>query len=114
MLYSYVFLRMDESIESLDKAKMFSELYANFGNWQIEMGDKDAGKTTLMIHHGLLKYAQMAFRLNSALATIQRVIDFILAFVKWQEATMYIEIIINILKSPEQRFWRINEVLCLL
>lgn len=42
---------MDECIESIGNAKVFSKLEANRGYWNIEIDPKDPGKTVFTPHH---------------------------------------------------------------
>lgn len=77
---------MDECIDVLGKAKMFSTLDANSDYCQIEMDDKCNKETAFDTHHELFKYTRMSFELRNAPATIQHAMDVILVSMKWQQA----------------------------
>lgn len=48
------------------------------------MDENDVDMTAVVRHHGLYRYRSMLFGLENAVATFQRVMDVILASVKWQ------------------------------
>lgn len=104
---------MDESIELLDKAQIFSTLDGNSGYWQIERVEKVIDKTAFVTHNGLFKFTLMPFRLKNAPATFQYAMDVILALVKRQNALVYINIII-FPRTLEEHLKHIDEVLLLL
>lgn len=66
---SYPILRMDECIDSLVRAKLFSTLHANSGYRQIEMDKNDVEKTAFVSCNGLYKYIRMPFGSKNAPAT---------------------------------------------
>lgn len=47
-------------------------------------------KSTFSSHHGLYRFIRMPVGLNKAPGTFQRVVDVILATVKWQWALLYL------------------------
>lgn len=79
---SYALQRMDECIDTLRDAKIFSTLGANSSYWQIEVHKSDLEKTKFTSHHGLYKLTRMPFGLCNAPATIQRVMNIVLSAVK--------------------------------
>ena len=66
---AYLTLRMDECIDSLGDAKVFSTLDANSGYWQILIAPKDRDKTTFTTHFGTCAFTCMLFGLKNASAT---------------------------------------------
>lgn len=90
---------MDECIDSLGKAQIFSTLNANLGYWHIEMDNKDVEKTAFVTHHGSFKYSN-AVCLKNTPATVQRSMDVIILSVNWQHVIVYMDDIIIFLKTP--------------
>jgi Reverse transcriptase (RNA-dependent DNA polymerase) len=66
---SYPLPRMDECIESLGDAKIFTTLDCNSGYWQIPVRPEDREKTTFTSHEGLYWFLRMPFGLRNAPAT---------------------------------------------
>ena len=91
---SYPIPRMDECIDSLGSATVFSTLDCNSGYWQIPMAPKDMDKTAFISHYGLYRFRRMPFGLKNAPGTFQRIADIILASVKWQNALVYLDDVI--------------------
>lgn len=83
--------RMDECIDSLKKAKRFSTLDGSSGYWQNEMDQKDVNRTASVVNNWLFVYTGMLFGVKNAPATFRRVIDVVLATVKWQFALVYLD-----------------------
>ena len=47
---SYPLSRMDECLDSLGEARVFSTVYCNAGYWQIPVAKEDRGKTAFTCH----------------------------------------------------------------
>jgi len=78
----YALTRMDDCIDFLGDAKVFSTLDCNSGYWKIPVADEDREKTTFVCHEGAYRYIRLPFGLSSAPATFQRAIDMILGGLK--------------------------------
>ena len=111
---SYPIPRMDECIDSLGEATVFTTLDCNSGYWQIPLAEEDKNKTTFTSHMGLFRYTRMPFGLKNAPATFQRAVDIILSRVKWQYALVYIDDVIIYSKTMEEHFYHVQKVLSLL
>ena len=105
---------MDECIDSLGDAKVFSSLDASSWYWQIQIAPKDSDRTTFTIHIGTNSLMRMSFGLKNALATYQRAIDTILTTVKWQFTLVYLNNIIVFSPFFVQHKTHISTVLALL
>lgn len=88
---SYPIPRMDELIDSLGNAKLFSTLDANREYWKIEIYTKDRDNTDFTPHHGIYRFIWMPFGLKKALETFQGAMDVILESVKWQFESVYLD-----------------------
>ena len=63
---SYPLPRMDECIDSLGDATVFTTLDCNSGYWQVEIAEEDRDKTTFASHCGLYRFLRMPFGLKNA------------------------------------------------
>lgn len=111
---SYHIAWMEECVNSLSEAQIFSTLDANSGYRQIQTYEKDIDKTALVTHYWLFKYRCMPFGLKNALATFQHAMNAICASVKWQHELVCIDVITFISKTPEVHLKHPHKVLCLL
>jgi len=68
---SYPLPRMDECIDSLGDATVFSTLDCNAGYWQVAIDPRDREKTAFVCHAGAYHYKGMPFGLTNAPATFQ-------------------------------------------
>jgi transposase InsO family protein len=110
----YALPRMDDCLDSLGEARVFSTLDANSGYWQIVMDEVDKVKTAFTCHRGLYQFQRMPFGLCNAPATFQRAIDVILSSVRWQCALTYLDDIIVFSATLEQHLHDLDRVLTLL
>jgi len=108
---AYPFPRMDECIDSLGDARVFSTLDCNSGYWQTPVAKKDKHLTAFMCHSGAWKCVRLPFGLCNAPATFQRAMDMILAGVKWQICLVYLDDVIIFSRSPEEHLKHLDEVL---
>lgn len=111
---SYPIPRMDECIDSLGDATVFTTLDCNSGYWQIEVAEEDRDKTTFVSHCGMYRFLRMPFGLKNAPATFQRAVDIILSRVKWRFALVYLDDVIIYSKTVEDHFRHVREVLSML
>ena len=108
---SYPIPRMDECIDALGEAVVFSTLDCNSGYWQIPVAEEDKDKTAFISHFGLYRWLRMPFGLKNAPGTFQRAADIILASVKWQFVLVYLDGVIVYSKSIEEHFDHLYAVL---
>ena len=111
---SYPLPRMDECIDSLGDATIFSTLDCNSGYWQIPVRDEDKDKTTFTCHEGTFRFTRMPFGLKNAPATFQRGADVILSGLRWKSCLVYLDDIIIFSRTIEDHFKHLGEVLHLL
>ena len=91
---SYPLPRMDECIDSLGDATVFTTLDCNSGYLQVEIAEEDRNKTSFASHSGLYRFLRMPFGLKNAPTTFQRAVDIILSRVKWDTALVYLDDVI--------------------
>ena len=88
--YAYPISRMEEFIDSLGDAVIFSTLDCNSGYFQIPMDYEDRNKTGFVSHCGLFRWLRMPFGLKKDPANFQRSADLILVAFKWRFALVYL------------------------
>ena len=108
---AYPIPRMDECIDSLGDARVFSTLDCNAGYWQIPVAEEDKHLTAFTCHSGAWQCVRLPFGLCNAPATFQRAMDMILAGVKWQICLVYLDDVIVFSRSPEEHLQHLDEVL---
>jgi len=111
---SYPIPRMDECIDSLGEAVVFSTFDANSGYWQVVMNQDDMDKTTFTSHFGTYRWLRMPFGLKTAPSTFQRAADIVLASVRWQFALVYLDDIIVYSSQVEDHYRHLDTVFRLL
>jgi len=106
----YLLPRMDDCIEFLGDAKVFSTLDCNLGYWQIPVADEDRDKTTFVCHEGAYCCNRLPFGLLNAPATFQRAIDMILGGLKWKSCLVYLDDIIVFSQLAGEHVEHLREV----
>src|SRR6185436_3858286 len=79
----YPLPRIDDALDAMHKSTIFSTLDLASGYWQIEMDPEDKEKTAFISERGLFDFNVMPFELCNAPATFQRLMDAVLAGLKW-------------------------------
>jgi len=69
---------MDDILDSLNSAKMFTALDLHSGYWQVPMDPKDKPKTAFATRAGQFQFTRMPFGLNSTPSTFQLMIEIVL------------------------------------
>jgi Reverse transcriptase (RNA-dependent DNA polymerase) len=102
---------MEEFIDSLGDATIFSTLDCNSGYWQIPVHPDDPAKTTFTSHEGLYRFLRMHFGLRNAPATFQRFVDITLAGLTWKTCLVYLDDINIFSKTKEEHLEHLDAVL---
>lgn len=105
---------MNEFIDSLGYAMVFSTLDFNQGYWKVEMVPDDLDKATFTSCDGLFRLWRIPFGLKNALGTYQRVIDIIMSTARWKYALVYLDAIVLSSTPPSHHFSHVRKVLTLL
>ena len=108
---SYPLPRMDECIDSLGDAQIFTTLDAYSGYWQMPIRPQDRPKTAFVCHAGTYQYKRMPFGLTNAPASFQRALDLILTRHKWKTCLIYLDDVVVYSNSIEEHITHVNEIL---
>ncbi|KAK8761932.1 hypothetical protein V5799_026804 [Amblyomma americanum] len=87
----YPLRRIDDTLDHLCNAKYFSSMDLNSSYLKIEVDEIDREKTAFITPDGLFEFKVMPFGLCSAPATFQRVMNTVLAGLKWQICLVYLD-----------------------
>ena len=98
---SYPIPRIDEILDELSNARIFSTLDATSGYHQLELDERDKHKTAFRWKGGFYQFKRMPFGLCNAPATFQRCMDSVLKEVNGKCAIPYLDDIIIYSKSVE-------------
>ena len=80
---AYPIPRIDDTLDALEEAKFISTLDLRSGYWQVQMDPKSQALTAFITHKGLFEFKVMPYGLTNAPATFQRLMDIVLAGLKW-------------------------------
>jgi len=106
----YPLPRMDDCIDFLGDAKVYSTLDCNSGYWKIPVADEDRDKTTFVCHEGAYRYIRLPFCLSNAPENFQRAIDIILGGLKWKSCLVYLDDITVFSQSAGEHVEQLREV----
>lgn len=87
----YPLPRIDDTLESLAGAVLFSSLDLASGYWQIPVEASDQPKTAFVTSFGLYEFTRMPFGLCNAPSTFQRCMDLLLSGLKWVHCLVYLD-----------------------
>ena len=111
---AYPLPRIDDCLDSLGDAEIFTALYCNAGYWQVPLSLEDCEKTTFSSYLGTFRYTQITFGLRNTPATSQRPLDIILSGVRWQSCLIYLDDVIVFSRTTEDHLRHVDEILTLL
>ena len=111
---SYPLPRLDDCIDSLVDAAVFTTLDCNSGYWQIPAAPEDRDKNTFRTHIGTYRHLRMPFGLKGAPAALQRALDIILSGVRWQICLVFLDDVIEFSRTDADHARHLDTVLSLL
>ena len=98
----YPLPRIDDTVDALNGARYLTAFDLLSGYWQVPLAPEDAQKTAFATHDGLFQWTCMPFGLTSAPATFQRMMDTVLAGLKWQCCLVYLDDVLVFSRTFEQ------------
>ncbi len=108
---AYPLPRIDDSLEALGGAKYFSTLDLAAGYWQVEMDDDARSKSAFVTTSGLYEWNVLPFGLCNAPSTFERLMDFVLAGLRWDTLLVYLDDVIVFGRTVSENIERLKEVL---
>jgi transposase InsO family protein len=106
----YPLPRIDDVLDALRDARVFSTLDLASGYWQLPVAPSDRPKTAFVTPSGLFEFNVMPFGLCNAPATFQRMMDVALADVKTKFALVYLDDVIVYSRSEHEHVEHLRQV----
>lgn len=107
----YPLPHLEDLLSNLTGAQHFSTIDLNQGYMQIRVRESDIPKTAVVTQDGLFEFVRMPFGLKTAPATFQRLMDSVLAGIKYNKCLVYLDDIIVFGRSLEGHNNNLSEVL---
>ncbi|KAI8512048.1 hypothetical protein Bbelb_111480 [Branchiostoma belcheri] len=102
--------RIEESLDALGGAQLFSTLDLASGYWQVEVHPEDREKTAFTSVHGLFEFVRLPFGLSGAPATFSRLMQRCLGDQNLETLLIYLDDIIVFSKNFEEHLDRLDLV----
>ncbi|KAE9039954.1 hypothetical protein PR001_g7295 [Phytophthora rubi] len=90
----YPLPRIDETLDALRGARLFTTLDLRSGYWQIGVAPEDQDKTAFTTKQGLYRFVRMPFGLMNAPSTFQRMMNEVLRGLTWTTCLVYLDDIV--------------------
>lgn len=107
----YPLSRIEDALSRLDGSQYFFILDMQSGYWQVEVKPEDRPKTAFVTADGLYQFRVMRFGLTNAPGTFQRMMDVLLAGLKWNVCLVYLDDIVTFSKTVDEHLVRLESVL---
>ena len=107
---AYPLPRVDDNLDALAGAKLFSTLDLASGYWQVGLDPEDSEKTAFCTKYGLYQWRVMPFGLCNAPSTFERLMEKVLAGLQWKVALLYLDDVIVFSSTMEQHLERLRLV----
>ena len=108
---AYSLPRIEESLDCLNGAKIFTSLDLKSGYWQVLMAEDSIPYTAFTVGPlGFYKCVRMPFGLTNAPATFQRLMESCLGNLHLQYCIIYLDDIIVFSKMPDEHIKRLRSV----
>lgn len=109
---SHPLLRIDDTLDPLSGAKLFSVLDLKSAYWNVKIAEKDKAKTAFFIpSSGLWQFKKMSVGLCNVPATFVRLMERVLNGLNWKICVVYLDDIIVFSKTFKEHLESLNQVL---
>lgn len=107
---AYSLPNIDDTLRALSGTKWFSKLDLASGYWQVPMDPATSGKAAFVITSGLYEWNVMPFGLTSSPSTFERLMELILAGLRFETCLIYLDDTIVYGKTFLEELERLEEV----
>ncbi|XP_038145914.1 uncharacterized protein LOC119786541 [Cyprinodon tularosa] len=107
---AYPLPQIEECLDVVGGATMFSTLDLQSGYWQVAVDKNDREKTAFITKWGLYEYTRMPFGLCNAPSTFQRAMEFVLRGLQWETLLIYLDDVIVVGNGVDQSLDRLEQV----
>ena len=107
---SYPLPRITDCLDALGSATYFSTFDLRSGYFQIAMDEADRDKTSFVTRRGSFRFTSMPFGLCNAPATFQRLMDVVMAGLKYEVCLVYLDDIVLFSNSIEEHLVRMRQI----
>jgi len=108
---SYPLPRIDQCLDSLGGATLFSCLDLQAGYWQAALDPTDAAKTAFTVRSGSYQFKVLSMGLANAPSQFQRLMNLVLSGLIWEACLVYLDDVIIYSATFEQHIERLAAVL---
>ena len=108
---SYPLPKINDVINNLHGACIFSTLDMRSGYFQVEMDPADVHKTAFTTPYGLCEFTRMPQGMSGSASTFQRAMDILLANLQYESVIVYLDDVIVFATDYDQHLSRLEEVL---
>jgi len=108
---NYLLPRIDTCHDSLGGNTYFSSLDMQSGYWQVSVSEQDVDKTCFVIQKGIFGFKVFPSGLCNAPSTFQRLVNMPLAGLTWEVCLAYLDDLVILSSTFEQRMERLQMVL---
>ncbi|KZS03788.1 Uncharacterized protein APZ42_033399 [Daphnia magna] len=104
----YPLPRIEDALSRLEGSHYFSIMDMQSGYWKVGVRPSDREKTAFVTADGLYQFRVMPFGLSNAPATFQRMVDVLLAELKWNTCLVYLDDIVIFSKTFSEHLTRLE------
>ncbi|KAH9061488.1 hypothetical protein Ae201684P_020824 [Aphanomyces euteiches] len=108
---SYPVPRIDDLLDVLGRAKLFSTMDIASGDWNVPMAKDSIEKTAFTCKYGLYEWLVMPFGLCNAVPCFERLMEHILIGYKWRTCLVYLDDCIVYSEDFGSHLIRLSQVL---